>query len=140
MKRIALVLILGSLVAPAAFASDSTAVEAPRADHRARMEKAIEARDYDAWKAERESWGAKGRYGQKVTKANFETFARMHDAMKAGRTDEATALRLELGMGEGRGGMGGGNGMCDGKGGRHGKSAGQGAGANQGAKDCHRQK
>jgi len=140
MKRIALVLILSALAATAANASDSTAVNASRADHRARMEKAIESRDYDAWKAERDSWGAKGQAGQKVTKENFETFAKMHEAMKAGRTDEAAALRQQLGLG--KGGMGAGNGMGNGKGGKHGQGAGQGQGMGQGngGQGCPRNK
>lgn len=138
MKRIALVLILSALATTAANAFDSTSVNASRDDHRARMEKAIEARDYDAWKAERESWGAKGQAGQKVTKENFETFAKMHEAMKAGRTDEAAALRQQLGLGQGKGGMGSGNGMGNGKGGKHGQGAGQGQG--KGGQGCPRNK
>lgn len=139
MKRIALVLILSAL---AATASDSTSVDASRDAHRARMEKAVESRDYDAWKAESEAWGAKGQASQKVTKDNFETFAKLHEAVKAGRTDEAAALRKELGMGEGKGAMGGGqgqgkcakhgNGMGGGQGKGHGGNGGQGCQRNKG--------
>ncbi len=124
MKRIALILVLSALAANAA---DSTSVASSRTDHRARMEQAISSRDYDAWKAERDSWGAKGQ-SQKVTRENFETFAKMHDAVKAGRTDEAAALRKELGMGQGGMGQGMGNGQGQGKG----KGAGRGMGAGNG--------
>lgn len=148
MKRIALVLILSALAATAATASDSTTVTPSRDDHRARMEKAIESRDYEGWKAEREAWGAKGQAGQKVTKENFESFAKMHDAMKAGRTDEAAALRKELGLVEGKGmGGGQGKGMCakhgNGMGGGQGQGNGQGAGKGHGGKGgqgCQRNK
>ena len=136
MKRIALILVLSALAANAA---DSTSVAGSRTDHRARMEQAISARDYDAWKAERESWGAKGQAGQKVTRENFETFAKMHDAMKAGRTDEAAALRKELGMGQGRMGQGMGNGQ--GKGAGRGMGAGSGNGQGMGGgQGCQRAK
>jgi len=123
MKRIGLILILSALAANAA---DSTAVGSTRDEHRARMAAAIEARDYDAWKAERDAWGARGQAGQKVTKENFETFARLHEAVKAGRTEDAAALRQQLGLGEGKGT---GNGQCLGKrGGKHGQGAGAGTG------------
>lgn len=136
MKRIALILVLSALAANAA---DSTSVAGSRTEHRARMEQAISARDYDAWKAERDAWGAKGQAGQKVTRENFETFAKMHDAMKAGRTDEAAALRKELGLGQG--GMGKGMGNGQGKG--AGRSMGAGNGASHGmsgGQDCQRAK
>lgn len=120
MKRIALVLILGALAANAA---DSTSVAPSQDEHRARIERAIADRDYQAWKAERESWGAKGRAGEVVTPENFETFARMHEAMKAGRTDEAATLRQQLGLGNGSG-----------KGMKHG-AMGQGQGGGMGAKN-----
>lgn len=131
MKRIGLVLLLSALAANAA---DSTAVGSTRDDHRARMAKAIEARDYDAWKAERDAWGAKGQAGQKVTRENFESFARLHEAVKAGRTDEAAALRQQLGLGP-RAGMAAGNGM--GQGGKRGNGNGQGAGKGNG-QGCRR--
>lgn len=121
MKRIALILVLSALAANAA---DSTSVASSRLEHRARMQNAISARDYDAWKAERDSWGARGLAGQKVTRENFETFARMHDAMVAGRTEEASALRRQLGLDQTRMGRGMGNGQ--------GKGAGRGMGAGNG--------
>lgn len=126
MKRIGLILILSALAANAA---DSTAVGNTRDDHRARMAKAIEARDFDAWKAERDAWGGRGQARQNVTRENFESFARLHEAVKAGRTDEATALRQQLGLGP-RAGMAAGNGK--GQGGKQGRGNGQGAGRGNG--------
>ena len=135
MKRIALALILSAL-ATSAFAADSTAVSS-RDAHRARMETAIAAQDYDAWKAERDAWGAKGMAGDKVTRENFGTFVKMHEAMKAGRTDEAAALRQQLGLGQGKGmGMGNGAGKGNGQGAGNGK--GQGGGHGNGGQGCKR--
>lgn len=139
MKRIALVLILGALAANAA---DSTNVAPSQDEHRARIERAIANRDYQAWKAERESWGAKGRAGDVVTPENFETFAKMHEATKAGRTDEAATLRQQLGLGNGSGkgmkhgamGQGGGMGAKNGTG----AGAGQGKGKGRGGQGCKR--
>ncbi len=130
MKRIALLLIVSAIAARAA---DSTAVGSTRDEHRARMVSAIEARDYDAWKAERDAWGAKGQAGQKVTKENFETFVRLHEAVQAGRTDEAAALRTQLGLGAGAGGMGAGKANCRGGKGGQGGHGGQGKGAMAGS-------
>lgn len=136
MKRIALVLVLSALAASAA---DSTSVASSRLEHRARMQKAIAARDYDAWKAERDSWGARGQAGQKVTRGNFETFAKMHDAMAAGRTEEATALRKQLGLDPA--GMGRAMGDGQGKGARRGMGAGNGNGRGMGGgQGCPRAK
>lgn len=127
MKRIALLVIAFAL---AANAFDSTATDATFDAHRARIDAAITARDYDAWKAEREAYGARGQASQRVTRENFETFARMNEAMRAGRTDEAAALRKELGLGQGNGtGMGQGNGA---RGERMGTGAGQGSGKGAG--------
>ena len=134
MKRIVLALLLAGIAVNAA---DSTATTASRDAHRARIEQAIANRDYDAWKAERESWGAKGKAGDKVTRENFETFAKMHEAMKAGRTDEAATLRQQLGLGNGKG-MHQGQGMGQGKG-RHGQGGGNGQGKGHGGQGCMKQ-
>lgn len=134
MNRIALILLAAALATQAA---DTTTTA--RDDHRARIDAAIAARDYQAWKAERDAWGAKGRMADKVTAENFETFAKLHEAMKAGRTEEAAQLREQLGISRaGRGdgqarkggnGTGDGQGMGGGKGkGRHGNGQGTGGG------------
>jgi len=108
-KKLILLLTLSVM---SAFAADTTGtVDA----HRQKIDAAVAARDYDAWKAEHDAY-AKGNGGAKVTRENFETFAKMHEAQSAGRTDEAAALRTELGMGQGKGagkgqGQGKGQGM-----------------------------
>lgn len=140
MKRISLLVIAFALAANA-FDSTATSNDAARDAHRARIEAAITARDYDAWKAEREAYGARGQASQRVTRENFETFARMNEAMREGRTDEAAALRKELGLGQGNGaGMGQGKGargerMGTGAGLGSGKGAGMGAGRGQGKRN-----
>ena len=87
--------------------SVSTAFAAPldsatMAAHQAKIDAAVTARDYDAWKAEHDAF-SQGKGGAKVTRENFETFAKMREAQAAGRTEEAQTLRTELGMGKGQG-------------------------------------
>lgn len=130
MNRIALIL-LSAALATATQAADTTSTS--RDDHRARIDAAIAARDYQAWKAEHDAWGGKGRMADKVTPENFETFAKLHEAVKAGRTEEAALLREQLGMPRGGNGggharHGGGAGQGQGKGGRHGNGQGMGGG------------
>lgn len=129
MNRIALILLSAALATQAADTT-STARDA----HRARIDAAITARDYQAWKAEHDTWGGKGRMADKVTAENFETFAKLHEAVKAGRTEEVAQLREQLGMT--RGGHGGGQarhggngtGAGQGQGARHGNGQGMGGG------------
>jgi hypothetical protein len=124
MKKLILIL---AIFVMSAFAADTTGtVDA----HRQKIDAAVAARDYDAWKAEHDAY-AKGNGGAKVTRENFETFAKMHEAQSAGRTDEAAALRTELGMGQGKGaGKGQGQGQ--------GKGAGKGQGQGQGMQGCQK--
>jgi cell division protein FtsL len=118
MNRIALILLSSVLAVQAA---DTTRVAA-RDAHRARIDAAIASRDYQAWKSEQESWGGKGRVAAHVTQENFDTYARMREAAKAGRVAEAQELRRQLGVEDGRGGAGYG---------RHGEMSGSGAGKGQ---------
>ncbi len=131
MKHLTWILMLAALSANAA---DTTAVS-DRDAHRARIESAISARDYQAWKAEHDAWGGKGRAGDKVTAENFTTYAQMHEAMKAGNTAEADRLRTELGLPAGKGPRGEGMGHArkgagngEGKGCKGGQGGGQGKG------------
>lgn len=99
MKNLILFLTLSVI---SAHAADSTGtVDA----HRQRIDAAVAARDYDAWKAEHDAF-SQGKGGMKVTRENFETYAKMREAQAAGRTDEAQALRSQLGMGQGSQGKG----------------------------------
>lgn len=120
MHRFAWILLFAAMAASAA---DSTTTA--RDAHRARIDAAITARDYQAWKAEHDTWGGKGRMAGKVTPENFDTYARMHEAMRAGRTDEADKLREELGV---KGGRRGDDGCA-----RGGKGRGQGNGSGEGS-------
>lgn len=110
MKKLLLLL---SLSVATAFAApvDSASMAA----HQAKIDAAVTARDYDAWKAEHDAF-SQGKGGAKVTRENFETFAKMREAQAAGRTEEAQMLRTELGMGQGQGqgmkGAGQGKGQC----------------------------
>jgi len=135
MKHLTWILMLAALSVRAA---DTTAVP-DRDAHRARIEAAITAGDYQAWKAEHDAWGGKGQAGDKVTAENFATFAKMHQAMKAGDTAEAARLRAELGLPAGKGARGEGMGCArkgagggDGAGCKRGQGAGQGGGKGHG--------
>ena len=104
MKKLILLLTLSVI---SAHAADSTGtVDA----HRQKIDAAVAARDYDAWKAEHDAF-SQGKGGMKVTRENFETYAKMREAQAAGRTDEVKVLRTQLGMGNGQGSQGKGQGM-----------------------------
>lgn len=139
MKHLTWILMLAALSVRAA---DSTVIS-DRDAHRARIEAAIAARDYQAWKTEHDAWGGKGRAGDKVTAENFATYAQMHEAMRSGNTAEAARLRSELGLPMGKGARGEGMGqarMGAGNGDRAGCKGGQGGGQGKGhgGKGCRR--
>ena len=72
------------------------------------MTKAFENNDYNAWK---EQMGGRGRVSQVVNEQNFSRFAEAHKLALEGKTEEATKIRQELGLGlqDGSGkGVGGG--------------------------------
>lgn len=71
------------------------------------MEKAFETKDYNAWK---NLMQGKGRVTQVVNQDNFVKFAQAHELAEAGKTQEAAAIRQELGLGL-HNGSGQGNGM-----------------------------
>ncbi len=64
------------------------------------MTKAFETNDYEAWKALMQG---RGRVMQVVNKDNFAKFAQAHRLALQGKTDEANAIRQELGLGTGNG-------------------------------------
>lgn len=80
-----------------AYKGDST-VKGPNysVERHEAMEKALENKDYDAWK---NLMQGKGRVTQVVNKDNFEKFAEAHELMEQGKTDEAQKIRQELGLG-----------------------------------------
>ena len=72
------------------------------------MTKAFDSNDYNAWK---ELMGGRGRVSQVINEENFPRFAEAHRLALEGRTEEATKIRQELGLGlqDGSGkGIGGG--------------------------------
>lgn len=120
-------LVLLTLSVATAFAAPADS--ASLANHHAKIDAAVSARDYDAWKAEHDAF-SQGKGGAKVTRENFETYAKMREAQAAGRTEEAQALRTQLGMGQGQGMHAGkGAGQCGkGQGAKGAGSAGKGQG------------
>lgn len=60
------------------------------------MLKAFENKDYNAWK---ELAPRRGRITQAINESNFSQFAKMHELMLQGKTDEAQKIRQELGLG-----------------------------------------
>ncbi len=67
------------------------------------IEDALESNDYDAWYDLMTEDGRHPGIVDVVTEDNFETFVQAHDAMEDGDQDTASALRTELGIGEGNG-------------------------------------
>ncbi len=100
-----------SPVAAAAYQGDP-AVKGPNytAERHEAMEKAFEAKDFEAWK---NLMNGRGRVSQVVTKDNFAKFAEAHKLAEQGKTEEASKIRQELGLGtcDGSGG-GSGTGTC----------------------------
>lgn len=62
------------------------------------MVAAFEKNDYNAWK---NLMGGRGRVTQVVNKDNFAKFAEAHRLSLSGKTDEANAIRQQLGLGTG---------------------------------------
>ena len=103
--------VLGSAVfASGVFASQGRMVDGQvgpnyTPERHAAMEKAFESKDYAAWK---NLMGNKGA-ARVVTQENFAKFSQMHELRDAGKTEQANAIRTELGLRQGTGkGQGGG--------------------------------
>ncbi|MFA5867336.1 MAG: hypothetical protein WC891_05165 [Actinomycetota bacterium] len=103
-----------SPVAAAAYQGDP-AVKGPNytAERHEAMEKAFDAKDFDAWK---NLMNGRGRVSQVVNKDNFAKFAEAHELAEQGKTAEAAKIRQELGLGtcdgSGAGNGTGGSGTC----------------------------
>lgn len=77
-------------------------------ERHAAMTAAFENNDYNSWK---ELMGGRGMASQVINEQNFSRFAEAHKLALEGKTDEANAIRQELGLGLHNGsgrGMGGG--------------------------------
>ncbi|MEA3323142.1 MAG: hypothetical protein U9Q12_02875 [Patescibacteria group bacterium] len=87
------------------------------------MTQAFDSGDYNAWK---EQMDGRGRVTEVVTADNFEQFKKAHQLALEGKTDEANALREELGLRTSNGEKGGhGHGKGEGKGRGNGENRGQ---------------
>ena len=82
-------------------------------EREAEMEKIFESKDYEAWVEIMTQDGRKPGVLNKIdTQAEFELFVEARELALDGKTDEANAIRAELGLGQGsRNGGGQGNGM-----------------------------
>jgi len=104
------------LAQASAYRGDYTKVGPNHTEEReAKMQKVMEEKDYDGWKALMTEDGRELGVLRKVeNEEEFNKFAEAYQLGKAGKTAEANALRQELGLGNGqRGGNGqrrGGNG------------------------------
>lgn len=92
-------LILGTTVANA-YRGDPN-VQGPNytPERHTAMTQAFENNDYNAWKGQMQG---KGRVLEVVNEGNFSRFAEMHQLMVEGKTDEASVIRAELGLGQGQ--------------------------------------
>lgn len=66
------------------------------------MTKAFEKNDYNSWKV---LMNGRGRVSQVINEKNFPKFAEAHKLMLQGKTEEASKIKQELGLGL-RNGMG----------------------------------
>lgn len=125
------ILILISMASTFALAQNTTTHTQAEVDaHRAKIDQAIEARDYNTWKSEHEAWNPNDtRLTGKITADNFEQFAQMREARKSGDMTKAAQLREELGVSAG--GQHHGQGKKMGKGNCDGTGTGSGAGSGQ---------
>lgn len=129
------ILILISMASTFALAQNATTHTQAEVDaHRAKIDQAIEARDYNTWKSEHEAWNPNDtRLTGKITADNFEQFAQMREARKSGDMTKAAQLREELGVSAGGQGNGKGKGQGQGQGKRMGKGNCDGTGTGSGS-------
>ncbi len=121
---LAAVALTGSQIAANAYQGDHTKQGPNYSEERHRvMTQAFESNDYDAWKEQMEG---RGRATEVVTADNFTQFKEAHQLALEGKTDEANALREELGLRTSNGEKGGhGYGKGEGKGRGNGENRGQ---------------
>jgi len=102
-----------------AYKGDFTKVGPNHTEEReAAMTKVMEEKDYEGWKTLMTEDGRTPGVLRKVeNQEEFEKFAEAYKLAKEGKTDEANAIRSELGLGQGHrrgGGNGNGNGQRNG--------------------------
>ncbi len=105
-KKIALsitaLVLAGSVLAPAVQAyRGEVGLPGPNCtpERQELMLQAFDNNDYNAWK---EQMQGKGRVTQVVNQDNFSRFAEAHKLAQEGKTDEAKAIRAELGLDQGQ--------------------------------------
>lgn len=96
-------LLLGGVLVGSAFASTNFGGRFYSPERHTQMMGAFANNDYQAWKGMMRGRGA----ANKVNEQNFSRFSQMHQLLLDGKIDEANKIRQELGMGQGRGMMGG---------------------------------
>lgn len=98
---IASLVVFGAVIAPQAILAykGDPNVKGPNytEDRHDAMENAFETNDYSAWKA---LMPGRGRVTEVITADNFSRFAKAHELAEQGRTEEASAIRTELGLGQ----------------------------------------
>ncbi len=101
-----------------AYRGDITQVGPNHTEEReAEMEKVMESKDYDAWVALMTQDGRTPGVVNKISKEDFPAFAQAYQLAHEGKTEEANAIRQELGLGQGErkgNGQGNGSGLRDG--------------------------
>lgn len=109
-------LALFGLTQVSAYRGDYTKVGPNHTPEReAQMQKIMEEKNYEAWKALMTQDGRQPGVVRKIqNQEQFDKFAEAYKLGKEGKSDEATAIRQELGLGNGQGRRGGGkgNGTC----------------------------
>ena len=98
-STLALIAVAGTTIAGSAYAyQGNPAQQGPNytPERHEAMTKALENKDYNAWK---NLMQGRGRVTQVINAQNFARFAEMHKLVLAGKTDEANKIRTELGLG-----------------------------------------
>ena len=86
-------------------------------EREAEMDKVMESKDYEAWVELMSQDGKTPGVLNKITEETFPKFAEAHQLTQEGKTDEASQIREELGLGQGQRqgrGQGNGSGLRDG--------------------------
>lgn len=86
-------------------------------EREAEMDKIMESKDYEAWVELMSEDGRTPGVLNKITEETFPKFAEAHELAQDGKTQEASQIREELGLGQGQRqgrGQGNGSGLRDG--------------------------
>ncbi len=78
--------------------NDAAQTRMQGSEHRAEVEAAIEAGDYEAWVSAMGDCPRSQEMTKAITSENFPTFIKMHEALQNGDLTSAQTLREELGL------------------------------------------